>query len=134
MKSLMQTIGRYSAFAYNKTHLFTDKEAWGVFRFWAVLEAVTWTMLIGAIIYRWLGLPEAPSVISFAGHLHGIAFMFYFLFVLLLARSMGWRFFRVGSAILAGMPPYGTIVFEKTMAYHRKKRPVYIEPPEGYDE
>jgi len=134
MKSLMQTIGRYIMFVYNKTHLFTDKEAWGVFRFWSIMEAVTWTMLISAIIYRRLGLPEAASVVSFAGHLHGIAFMFYFFFVLLLARSMEWRLLRVGSAIVAGMPPYGTLVFEKAMGYYRKKKPVFVEPPKGYDE
>ncbi|MGV9002290.1 MAG: DUF3817 domain-containing protein [Candidatus Saccharimonadaceae bacterium] len=134
MKSLMQTIRRFFVFIYNKTHLFTDKEAWGVFRFWAIIEAVTWTMLISAILYRRLGLPEAPSVISFAGHIHGIAFIFYFIFVLLLARSMEWRLLRIGSAIVAGMPPYGSIIFEQVMARHRKKKPVYVEPPKGYDE
>jgi len=119
---------------YNKTHLFTDKEAWGVYRFFAITEAVTWTLLIVAITYRRLGLPEAPSVISFAGHLHGMAFLFYFIIVLLVARSMEWRLWRVGFAVLAGMPPFGSLIFEQIMAYRRKKQPVFVEPPAGYDE
>jgi len=134
MKSLMQTLGRYVVFVYNKTHWFTDKEAWGIFRFFAILEAVGWTLLISAIIYRRLGLPEADSVISFAGHLHGLGFALYFIFVLLTARSMGWGLWKIGFAIVAGMPPYGSIIFEQYMARRRKLQPVYVEPPKGYDD
>ncbi len=119
---------------YNKTHWFSDKEAWGIFRFFAILEAVGWTLLIGAIVYRRLGLPQADSVISFAGHLHGIGFVLYFLFAFLTARSMGWGIRMIAIAVIAGMPPYGSIVFEQVMARYRKKQLVAIEPPKGYDE
>lgn len=119
---------------YNKTHWFTDEEAWGVFRFFAILEAVGWSLLIIAIIYRSLGLPEAPSVISFAGHLHGMGFVLYFIFIFLTARSMGWGIWRIGMAVVAGMPPYGSVIFEHFMGRYRKKQLVYVEPPRGYDE
>ena len=121
-------------FVYNKTHWFTDKEAWGIYRFFAFAEAIGWTLLISAIIYRRLGLPQADSVISFAGHIHGILFIFYFLFVLLTARSMQWGIWKVGMATIAGMPPYGSIVFEQAMAFRRKKQPVYVEPPKGLED
>ncbi len=120
-------------FVYNKTHWFTDKEAWALFRFFAILEAVGWTLLIGAITYRSFGLPEYESVISVAGRMHGLFFSLYFLFVLLTARSMKWGFWRVAVALVAGMPPYTALVFEQLMAYDRKKRPVYIRPPVGID-
>jgi len=134
----MQTITRSATaklrWLYDKTHWFTDAEAWAVFRFFAILEAVGWTLLIGAIVYRALGLPEAPSVISFAGHLHGIGFGFYFLFVFLTARSMEWRWGYVTTAVIAGMPPYGSLVFEQIVGARRRKHPVYVEPPVGSDE
>ena len=133
---MKQAVIRFSyplCWVYHKTHWFTDHEAWGLFRFFAVLEAVGWSLLIIAIVYRGLGLPESASVVSFAGHLHGIGFGLYFLFVLLVARSMEWGVVRVGVAILAGMPPYGSIAFERTMAWHRKKRPVYVEPPKNLE-
>jgi integral membrane protein len=127
MKKFLRTL-------YDKTHWFTDEEAWGVFRFFAILETVGWTLLIFAIVYRRLGLPEADSVVSFAGHLHGMGFVLYFIFVLLVARSMEWGIWRIGIAVVAGMPPYGSIIFEQLMSRYRKKQPVYVEPPRGYDD
>lgn len=129
----MVRIARPFVWLYHKTHLFTDSEAWAIFRFFAILEAVGWTLLIIAIVYRRMGLPEAASVVSFAGHLHGIGFGLYFLFVLLVARSMEWGIAKIGAAIVAGMPPYGSIVFEQLMARQRKKQPVYIEPPKNLE-
>ena len=120
-------------FIYNKTHWFTDKEAWAIFRFFAILEAIGWSMLIGAIMYRSFGLPEYESVISVAGRMHGLFFSLYFLFVLLTARSMKWGFWRVLVALIAGMPPYTSLVFEQIMAYDRRKRPVHVEPPANLD-
>lgn len=134
MKAFMSVLASPFVWLYNKTHWFTDEEAWGVFRFFAILEAVGWTLLIVAIIYRSLGLPEAPSVVSFAGHLHGIGFALYFLFVFLTARSMGWGVGRIGVAVVAGMPPYGSILFEQIMARQRKKQPVYVAPPIGLED
>lgn len=125
---------RWFVALYNKTHWFTDQEAWGIFKFFAILEAVGWTLLIVSIIYRRLGLPEADSVVSFAGHLHGIGFVFYFLFTFLTARSMGWGLKTIASAVVLGMPPYGSIVFEQYMAWRRKNKPVFVEPPVGADE
>ncbi len=134
MKALMMQMSAPFIWLYDKTHWFTDKEAWGIFRFFAILEAVGWTLLISAIVYRRLGLPEADSVISFMGHLHGLGFVLYFLFTLLTARSMGWGIWRIGMAIVAGMPPYGSIVFEQIMARDRRKNPVFVTPPKGSDQ
>jgi integral membrane protein len=130
----MTICGQNIAWLYDKTHWFTDKEAWGIFRFFAILEAVGWTLLIGAIVYRQLGLPEADSVVSFAGHLHGLGFVLYFLFAFLTARSMGYGIRMIIITVIAGMPPYGSIVFEQVVAARRKKQPVYVAPPVGSDE
>lgn len=119
---------------YDATHWFTDKEAWDIFRFFAIAETIGWTSLISAILYRRLGLAEAESVVSFAGHIHGMVFVCYFIIVLVVARSMQWGIGRIGLALVAGMPPFGSIIFEQIMARQRKKQPVYVEPPAGSDE
>jgi len=119
---------------YNKTHWFTDAEAWGIFRFFAIGEAATWALLISAIIYRRLGLPEAPSVISFAGHIHGMMMVFYCIIIVVVARSMQWGIVRMVMAVAAGVPPFGSIIFEQLMARYRKKRPVYVAPPVGAED
>jgi len=120
--------------AYHKTHWFSDEDAWKMYRLFAFGEGIGWTLLISAIIYRRFDLPLDNIVVSIAGTVHGGLFALYFVFVLLTARSMMWGFWRVSGALLAGMPPYTSLIYEKVMAHHRRMNPVYIEPPRGYDE
>lgn len=122
-------IVRAVSFVYHKTHWFTDKEAWMLYRMFAFAETAGWTMLISAIAYRAFGLPGSDIAISIAGTVHGLLFSLYFIFVLITARSMLWGGWRVAAATLAGMPPYVSLIFEKVMAYDRKKRPILVEPP-----
>lgn len=127
------SIFRGVSLVYHKTHWFTDKEAWTLFRLFAFGETAGWTLLISAIVYRGFELPGYAIAVSIAGTVHGLLFSLYFLFVLLTARSMQWGVRRISVALLAGMPPYTSLVFEKIMAHHRKKHPVYIEPPKDLD-
>jgi integral membrane protein len=133
MKDLFTTIGKYIVWGYNKTHWFTNKEAWWIYRLGAFLEAIGWTLLISAIIYRRFDLPEYESFISVAGRLHGIFFVAYFAAVIATARSMGWGLWRIGLALAAGVPPFTSLVFEQIMSWHRKKHPVHIAPPKDLD-
>lgn len=134
MKRIATILSQSIASVYHKTHWFTDKEAWDVFRFFAFAEVVGWSMLIFGIVYRNLGLPEGPSVVSFAGHTHGMIMACYYVIVLVTARSMQWGLWRIVTALAAGIPPYGTVVFERCMAWHRKRKPVYVVPPAGIDD
>ncbi|MES2630884.1 MAG: DUF3817 domain-containing protein [Patescibacteria group bacterium] len=129
MKDLMVKIWGYILWGYNQTHWFTDKEAWWIYRLGAFLEAIGWTLLISAIIYRSLGLPEYESFISVAGRLHGMFFVAYFAAVIATSRSMGWGLWRLGFALAAGVPPFTSLVFEQIMSFDRKRRPVYVAPP-----
>lgn len=133
MKGYLLRLSHPFVWLYNKTHWFTDKEAWGIYRLFAFGEAVGWTLLIGAIVYRGFELPYASSVVTVAGRIHGMIFVSYFVIVLLTARSMGWGIWRITGALLAGMPPYTSIVFEQLMAFQRKKKPVYVAPPVEVD-
>jgi integral membrane protein len=134
MKSVLKAMGRPFAVVYHKTHWFTDKEAWDVFRFFAFAEGIGWSLLIGALVYRALGGPEAPSVIAFCGSTHGMIMACYYVIVLVTARSMEWGPRRILVALVAGIPPYGTVVFEQFMARVRKKNPLVIEPPKDLDD
>lgn len=126
-------VAHWVKFVYDKTHWFTDKEAWGLFRIFAICETIGWTSLILAIIYRKFDLPHYETAIWFGGRVHGLFFMLYFIFVLATARSMQWGFWKVVIALLAGIPPYTAIIFEQAIAYTRKKKPVYVAPPAGID-
>lgn len=118
-----------ASFVYDKTHWFTDKEGWAIYRLAAFGETVGWSMLIGAIIYRSFDLPGYEIAIGLAGRFHGILFVLYFIGVLIAARSMGWGLLKITGALLAGIPPYTALVYEQLMAYVRKTKPVYVAPP-----
>lgn len=127
----MHTSKHYVLWVYDRMHWFTDKEAWWIFRLGAFLEAIGWTLLLSAIIYRSFDLPYADSFISVAGRLHGMFFVAYFAAVLATFRSMGWGVWRFLMAIAAGVPPFTSLLFEQVMAWHRKKYPVPIAPPKN---
>ncbi len=125
----MKQLADYVIWAYNQTHWFTDKEAWWIFRLGAFLEAIGWTLLISAIIYRKFDLPYDDAFISVAGRLHGMFFVAYFGAVVATSRSMGWGVWRFFTALVAGVPPFTSLIFEQAVSFHRKKQPVYVKPP-----
>ena len=133
MKSLVLNVQQKFLRLYNATHWFSDKEAWLLFRTSAFLETLGWTLLISAIVYRRLEMPNPDIVISIAGRLHGVFFLLYFIALLLLARSMEWKALRIIIALAAGVPPYGSLVFEKYIARLRKATPPKVQPPKDFD-
>lgn len=133
LKKVISPFRRGARFVYHRTHWFTDQEAWALYRLFAFVEAIGWTLLISAIVYRKFDLPLSHIFVSIAGTVHGLFFGLYFLFVFLTARSMLWGPWRVSFALVAGMPPYTAVIFEQYMARHRKKYPRKVDPPKGLD-
>lgn len=131
--SLIKHVTKFVRTIYDNTHWFTDKEAWMLYKLFAFGEAVGWTLLIGAIVYRRYDLPLDDIFVSIAGTLHALFFGLYFVFVLITARSMAWGFWRITGALLAGIPPYTSLIYEQIMAYDRKKHPPKVTPPEGFN-
>lgn len=130
----MKALCRPFVAVYNKTHWFTDPEAWGVYRFAAFVEAGVWGFFILTIAYNLVGLPLAESVVMFGRSVLGMAYFVYIIFVLISARSMEWRAGRIVVAIVAGALPLGSMVFERIVGAQRKKNPPHVKPPKGLEE
>lgn len=114
---------------YDKTHWFTDKEAWGVYRFAAYVEAGFWAFFILTMIYGALELPQKESVVMYGRSIWGTAYGVYVIFVLISVRSMEWRFEKTAAAVLAGIPPFGSLLFVRAVKKQRQKNPPRVTPP-----
>jgi integral membrane protein len=101
---------------------FTEREAWGLFRLAALAEAVGWTFLIAAVLIRHYKILGYKIVIPIAGQIHGTFFIIYFGILFITYTSLGWSRKKFLVAILAGIPPYGTLVFEQWNSIARRTR------------
>lgn len=104
---------------YYKLKIFTKAEAWTLFKLAAYGEAVGWTVLIvGIILTHYL---HSNTPVLLAGNFHGIFYIFYFVMAILTAPCMDWRIKKTIVAIVCGIPPYGSLVFEQWQARHQPK-------------
>lgn len=103
---------------------FTDREAWNVFRLAAFGEAIGWTLLIAGIIYRHFGLPNGSVVLKVLGQTHGMLFFAYFAALMAVAGSLRLTRLQFMTAAVMSIPPYGTLVYEKFLAYKRRQNAV----------
>ena len=102
--SIKQTAHR----AYNALDgIFTDKEAWTLFKWSAFAETFGWTCLIFAIISVKLNWPYADTYLALGGSIHGILYLFYLFIVIFAHRSMKWSVWRFIFAELISVVPYG---------------------------
>ncbi|MGF7229373.1 MAG: DUF3817 domain-containing protein, partial [Candidatus Saccharibacteria bacterium] len=99
---------------------FTPAEAWNLFRLAALAEAVGWTLLITGIAIQHYHLAGAGIAVPIAGQIHGTLFIGYFGVLIATYASLGWSRKRALTAIAAGVPPYGTLLFELWAARGRR--------------
>ncbi len=100
---------------------FSEREAWNVFRLAALAEAFGWTVLIAAVIINRYHLPGQNIAIPIAGQVHGTIFIAYFCVLIAAYSSLRWSRRTAIIAAAAGVPPYGTLVFEQVVARRRAK-------------
>ena len=89
-----------------------------LFRVLAIAEAITWTLLIAALIAHAVGAPSI--VVTIAGGIHGFVFLSYGATAILVAFNQRWP---IGLGILtvaSAIVPYATIPMEIWL--HRKGR------------
>lgn len=87
-----------------------------VFRTVAIAEAISWALLLAAMLCKWIletepfGLHEGG--VPVAGPIHGGVFMAYVVMCLVARRSFGWDVKTTLAALAASIPPFFTYVFE----------------------
>lgn len=85
-----------------------------LFRAVAIAEAISWTLLIAALIVRaTAGLAIAVTI---AGAIHGFVFLSYGATAVLVALNNRWRPWPIVVAIVSAIVPYATIPTELWLA------------------
>ena len=100
-------------------HVFTDKEAWGLFRVAAFVETFGWICLLIGITAVSQDWPRSDAYIAVGGSIHGIFYLFYVFIVIFGHRAMSWSLGRFGFAQLISVIPFGALVFEFWVAHRR---------------
>lgn len=84
-----------------------------VYRFLAIAEALTWTLLIAAMIAKY-GF-RADALVPIAGPIHGFVFLAYGAMQLVVGRNQRWPVGTVLLGILTAVIPYATIPWERRL-------------------
>lgn len=89
-----------------------------LYRVLAIAEAITWTILIAALIARAIGVPG--FVVTIGGGVHGFVFLAYGATAILVAFNQRWSVGLGVLAVASAIIPYATIPMEIWL--HRSSR------------
>src|SRR3954463_10700508 len=84
----------------------------GRFRLFALAEAVSWAGLLIGMLFKYV-LSDNEIGVKVFGPIHGFVFVVYVLTALLASAALKWEGRTTVLALLASIPPFGTIVFER---------------------
>jgi integral membrane protein len=84
----------------------------GRFRLFALAEAVSWAGLLIGMFFKYAVVGNEIGVKVF-GPIHGVIFVGYVLVTLMARDPQRWDVRTTFLALLASIPPFGTIVFER---------------------
>jgi integral membrane protein len=82
------------------------------FRAVAVAEAVSWALLLAGMFVKWV-LRTSELGVQLAGPVHGAIFIGYVLVTLLAWRVLRWSPGTALLALVASVPPFATVWFER---------------------
>ncbi|HSW99106.1 MAG TPA: DUF3817 domain-containing protein [Candidatus Saccharimonadales bacterium] len=105
---------------FENNRVFSQEEAWGLFRLAAFAEAAGWALLvigIGLQKYVW---PGSDVPVYLAGRTHGVLFLAYLLAALGLYPNLRWARWKALLAVVASVPPFGSLLFEQWASYQQK--------------
>lgn len=117
----MRNIRKQLSRAYEALdNIFTDKEAWMLFRLAAFSETIGWMLLITGILFSHYEWAWHETVLAIGGSIHGIIFVFYTFIIIFAHRSLGWGVWRfIVSGIVSNFP-FGALIFEMWESHRRK--------------
>jgi len=81
-----------------------------LYRGLALAEAVTWTILIAAMILKYTAGVEWAVLVG--GSIHGFVFLAYAFSAVLVGVNQRWNPGRIAFAVLTAIVPYATVPFE----------------------
>jgi integral membrane protein len=85
-----------------------------LFRLFALAEAVTWTLLLGALLARAL-FTTPPLLLTVVGSIHGAVFLGYGVIAALVGVNQRWGFWKIVLGTALAIVPYATIPFERSV-------------------
>jgi integral membrane protein len=83
-----------------------------LFRVAAIAEACSWAGLLIGMFFKYVVVKNEIGVQVF-GPIHGGLFLLYVVSVLLVRGTLGWGVGRTLVGLLASIPPFATIWFER---------------------
>ena len=83
-----------------------------IYKFFATGEAITWGLLISALISRALG-DLIPHAVTIAGSIHGAMFLSYCVVAVLVGLNQRWAFGRIAGAVALAIVPFATVPFDR---------------------
>lgn len=89
----------------------TPKKLYG---FFSVGEAITWGLLISALISRDLG-DLIPNAVTIAGSIHGAMFLSYCVSAVLVGVNQRWRFGKIAAAVSLAIVPFATVPWDRRL-------------------
>ncbi|MGC7097736.1 DUF3817 domain-containing protein [Amycolatopsis lurida] len=84
----------------------------GRFRLLALAEAVSWAGLLIGMFFKYVVVGNEIGVKIF-GPIHGVVFVAYVIIALLVRESLRWDARTTVLALIASIPPFGTVLFER---------------------
>ncbi|QFU88203.1 DUF3817 domain-containing protein [Amycolatopsis sp. YIM 10] len=84
----------------------------GRFRLLALAEAVSWAGLLIGMFFKYVVVGNEIGVKIF-GPIHGVVFVAYVIVALLVRESLRWDGRTTVLALIASIPPFGTVLFER---------------------
>ncbi|WP_086789333.1 DUF3817 domain-containing protein [Crossiella equi] len=93
------------------------------FRTVAVAEAISWAGLLVGMFFKYVMVGNDIGVKIF-GPVHGVIFVAYLFVVLMVREPLRWDGRTTVWALIASIPPFGTIVFERWVNKRAQVAPV----------
>lgn len=104
---------------FESNKIFSENESWMLFKIAAIAEACGWTLLILGIAIERYVLPGNQTSVLLAGRVHGMLFFAYAIASVGLYPTLNWSRKKSFIALLASIPPYGSLLFEQWAQYKR---------------
>lgn len=89
------------------------------YRVVAIAEAVTWTLLIGGMLLKYVANAGGLGVLI-GGSLHGLVFVTYAATAVLVGLNQRWPVKLIVGAVITAIIPYATIPFDRWLDKHNK--------------